>query len=183
MHGEGIQIQQALLGILADTVLPELQERAENPTRPCSAADMDPCTEKDHVCVYLYLCAVPSETSNREEEPCQDYLSWDRRNPCITHPEGCAPRNKRTSRSPDNENNEVRLSKETLNFPYSQTSAPGREEELSERSFWAVGVKDRAEQPLKPIRSKHRAHTEGESSKCSREINNNMKNFDTTEEM
>lgn len=75
MHGEGIQIQQALLGILADTVLPELQERAENPTRPCSAADMDPCTEKDHVCVYLYLCAAPSETSNREEEPCQDYLS------------------------------------------------------------------------------------------------------------
>lgn len=151
MHGEGIQIQQVLLGTLANTFLPELQERAENPTRPGSAADMGPRTEKDHVCVYLYLCAVSSETCNRKEEPCQDYLSWDKRNSWITHPEGCAPRSKRTSCSPDNENNEVRLSKETVSLPYPQTSAPGREEELSERSFWAVRVKDRAEQPLKPI--------------------------------
>lgn len=135
------------------------------------------------VCVCLCLCAVPSETSNRKEEPCQDYLSWDRRNPCITHPEGCAPRSRRTSRSPDNENNEVRLSKETVSLPYPQTSAPGREEELSERSLWAVRVKDGAEQPLKPIRSKRRAHKEGESRMSSREINNNMKkNFNSAEE-
>lgn len=109
MHGE------VLLGTLVDTFLPELQERAENPTRPCSAAGKGPCTEQDRVCVCVCLCfcAVSSETRNRKEEPCQDDLSCDRRSPCITHPEGCAPRSRRTSHSPDNENNEVRLSKET----------------------------------------------------------------------
>ena len=182
MRGESIQIQQVLLGTLANTFLPKLQERAKNPTRPCSASDMGPCTEKDHVRVCLHLCAVSSETSNRKEKPCQDGLSWNRRNRCITHPEGCAQRSKRTLCSPDNENNEVRLSKETVSLPYPQTSAPEREEELSERSFWATRVKDRAEKPLKTIEA-NRAHKEGESSKSSREINNNMKNFHTAEEM
>lgn len=70
-----------------------------------------------------------------------------------------------------------------MSLPYPQTSAPGIEEELSERSFRAVRVKDRAEQPLKPIRRKHRAHKKGERRReNSREINNNMKNFNTTKE-
>lgn len=68
------------LGTLVDTFLPELQVGAENPSGPCSGeADKGPCTEKDPVCVCvcvcLCLCAVSSETSNRKEEPCQDYLS------------------------------------------------------------------------------------------------------------
>lgn len=67
MHGE------VLLGTLVDTFLPELQERAEKPTRPCSAAGKGPCTEQ--ACVCLCFCAVSSETGNREEEPCQDDLS------------------------------------------------------------------------------------------------------------
>lgn len=69
MHGE------VLLGTLVDTFLPELQERAENPTRPCSAAGKGPCTEQERVCVCLCFCAVSSETRNRKEEPCQDDLS------------------------------------------------------------------------------------------------------------
>lgn len=66
--------------------------------------------ERSRVSVYIFVLYLARQAI---EESCQDYLSQDRRNPCITHPEGCVPRSKRTSCSPDNENNEVRLSKET----------------------------------------------------------------------
>lgn len=54
MHGE------VFLGTLVDTFLPELQERAETPPRHGSAADKGPCTEKDPVCmcVFVFMCCV-----------------------------------------------------------------------------------------------------------------------------
>lgn len=169
MHGE------VLLGTLVDTFLPELQEGAENPTRPCSAARKGPCTEQERVCVcvcvfVLYLVWQGIEKRSLVKMICHEigeaHVSLILK---AVHQGAEEPHTPLTMKIMKSDY------PRKLRLPYPQTSAPGREEELSERSLWAVRVKDRAEQPLKPIRSKHRAHEEGESRMSSREINNNLK--------